>query len=272
MSHKKRATSPIKYPGGKGYLAEWIVSLMPTHLTYVEPCVGGGAILFAKTFEGISEVVNDRYSPLMDFWLVLANSKHFEKFLRRCQATPFSQTLWSKCHARLQKPGDDILENAFDFFVDCRMSLAGRMTSFTPISKSRIRRGMNEQVAAWLTSIDGLTEVHTRVKRVLMLNDKSVNVIKRMDHPETLQYIDPHYWTDAGPPKGQYRCPMTKEDHIEHLELLPKCQSKIMISGYRSKLYDKALKSWNRHEMQIANHASGAKTKKIMTECIWCNF
>jgi len=45
-----------------------------------------------------------------------------------------------------------------------------------------------------------------------------------------------------------------------------------MISGYRSKLYDKALKLWNRHEKKTPNHASSVKTKKIMTECVWCNF
>ena len=41
-------TPPLKWHGGKHYLASLIVGLMPQHLHYVEPFFGGGAVLLAR--------------------------------------------------------------------------------------------------------------------------------------------------------------------------------------------------------------------------------
>lgn len=43
-----KLTGPLKWHGGKSYLADWIISLMPKHLHYVEPYAGGLAVLLAK--------------------------------------------------------------------------------------------------------------------------------------------------------------------------------------------------------------------------------
>ena len=43
---------PLKWHGGKYYLASKIVQLMPPHLHYVEPFFGGGAVLFAPRSRG----------------------------------------------------------------------------------------------------------------------------------------------------------------------------------------------------------------------------
>ncbi len=50
---------PLKWHGGKFYLAPTITSLMPEHTHYVEPFFGGGSVLLQKPADGISEVVND---------------------------------------------------------------------------------------------------------------------------------------------------------------------------------------------------------------------
>jgi DNA adenine methylase len=43
-----KLTPPLKWHGGKFYLAAKIVALMPPHLHYVEPYVGSGQVLFAR--------------------------------------------------------------------------------------------------------------------------------------------------------------------------------------------------------------------------------
>ena len=45
-----------------------------------------------------------------------------------------------------------------------------------------------------------------------------------------------------------------------------------MLSGYPNDLYDGTLAGWSRHTRDIANHASGARTKGRETEVLWCNF
>ena len=63
-------TGPLKWHGGKTYLARRIVDLMPRHKTYVEPYCGGAAVLLAKpptwraadlggSERGVSETIND---------------------------------------------------------------------------------------------------------------------------------------------------------------------------------------------------------------------
>jgi len=70
-----------------------------------------------------------------------------------------------------------------------------------------------------------------------------------------------------------YEHEMTRAKHVELLRLLRECRGKVMISGYPSRHYDKVmLPDWNRHDFPIDNKASGAKTKRRMTECVWCDF
>jgi hypothetical protein len=45
---------------------------------------------------------------------------------------------------------------------------------------------MNEQASSWLTAIDGLPEIHERLKRVVVLNEDAVTVIRREDSLEHL--------------------------------------------------------------------------------------
>ena len=75
---------PLKWWGGKHYLAKKIIDLMPRHLHYVEPYAGGLAVLLEKDpfdrslywgekgyEQGVSEVVNDIHRELTNFWRVL---------------------------------------------------------------------------------------------------------------------------------------------------------------------------------------------------------
>src|SRR5215467_10397855 len=74
-----RLTPPLKYHGGKQYLARRIVALMPPHTHYVEPFAGGLAVLLAKDPEGVSEVVNDLDQDLTNFWRVLQGAETFDR-------------------------------------------------------------------------------------------------------------------------------------------------------------------------------------------------
>lgn len=173
-------TPPIKWHGGKHYLAPKLIALMPPHVHYVEPYFGGGAVLLAKDPEGVSELINDINMQLTNFWRVLQNHTWFKMFERTVQAIPFSEVEWEERPLEL---GNDAVEMAVNFFVRCRQSLAARMKSFAAISRSRTRRGMNEQASAWLTAIDGLPAVHERLKRVVIRDKDALEVIRIEDRP-----------------------------------------------------------------------------------------
>src|SRR5262245_3635030 len=114
---------PLKWHGGKHYLADRIVALMPPHLHYVEPFFGGGAVLLAKNPDGVSEVVNDLCGDLINFWRVISDEEKFGQFHRRIEAVPFSEAHWKDAQHMdgLACP----IDRAVAFFIRCRQSLAG---------------------------------------------------------------------------------------------------------------------------------------------------
>ena len=260
---------PLKYHGGKHYMARRIIDLMPTHLHYVEPFAGGLAVLLAKDPEGVSEVVNDIDGELANFWRVLQQPDDFDRFRRRVEATPFSESEWIGAAAHDQ---GDAVEDAVAFFVRCRQSLAGRGRSFAPISRRRTRRGMNEQASAWLTTVDGLATVHARLSRVVILDRPALDVIRQQDGPDTLFYLDPPYLAETRAAADVYGFEISEQDHRELLHLVRDVTGKVMVSGYRSALYDTMLADWTRHDFDLPNNAAGGREKRRMTECVWTNY
>jgi len=273
----KKLTQPIKWHGGKGAfsgkLAKWIISLMPEHLHYVEPYFGGGAVLLHKDPEGVSEVVNDINGPLTNFWCVLKDSAKFDIFLRRVESTPFSECEFDD---RIENPGcgDDAIDSAAQFFIRARQSRQGLMKDFATTSRNRTRRGMNEQVSAWLTAVDGLPDVHARLKRVVIYNRDALDVIREQDGLNTCFYLDPPYLHETRKTTSDYKHEMTLEDHRDLMHVLMHVRGKFLLSGYRSDFYDNHAKQfgWRRAEFEIPNNAGSGKTKRRKTECVWMNY
>ena len=115
---------PLKTHGGKHYLAQKIISLMPAHTHFVEPYAGGLAVLLAKECEGISEVVNDLDGNFTNFWQVLREGGLFARFQRQVQSIPFSSVEWHKAKQGLDA-AEDPVDRAVRFFVLCRQSMSG---------------------------------------------------------------------------------------------------------------------------------------------------
>ncbi len=268
MIARSQLTQPLKWHGGKHYLAKRIIGLMPPHTHYVEPFFGGGAVLLNKCPDGVSEVANDIHGELTGFWRVLQNDQHFAHFYRRIECTPFSQTEWEQSF----EPATDPVESAARFFIRCRQSRAGKMDCFATLSRTRTRRQMNEQASAWLAAIDGLPDVSKRLKRVVILNEKAPKVICSQDGKDTLFYLDPPYVHETRTTTRDYEFEMTTDEHVELLETIVQCVGKVMISGYPNKLYDTRLSGWRLQDFKIDNKASSAKTKRTMTERLWMNY
>jgi DNA adenine methylase len=271
---------PLKWHGGKYYLASKIVALMPPHLHYVEPFFRGGAVLLSRDpdenslwltpHKGVSEIVNDIHDRLVNFWRVLQDGEKFARFQRRLEATPLARTEWEEAHRHVYS--QDAVESAVAFFIDCRQSRSGMMTCFTSITRNRLRRRMNGNTSEWLNAIDGLPAVHARLQRVLIENVPAVDLIRREDRPSTLFYCDPPYVHETRVSKNSYQHEMTAEEHQTLLAALLECKGKVMLSGYPSQLYDSMLKDWKRHTFDLPNNAAGGATKRRMTEVLWCNF
>ena len=269
---KSELTAPLKWHGGKSYLAEWMVSHITPHLHYVEPFAGGLAVLLRKNPEGVSEVVNDLDGGLTNFWRVLRDADDFEEFRRQIDATPFSE-LEFQAALNSEHDGNQV-ERAVKFFVSCRQSRQGLRKNFATLSKNRTRRGMNEQVSSWLTAVEGLPEIHARLKRIVIRNDDASTVIRREDSPNTFFYCDPPYLHETRVTTADYQFEMTADDHEQLLTTLSEIEGKFILSGYRSTLYDAFSDryGWRRVDRKIDCKASAAKAKPTRVESLWMNY
>ncbi len=287
-------TQPIKWHGGKYYLRKWIIDLMPPHLHYVEPFFGGGGILLARdpdrdwmatgeeklpaALKGSSEVANDLHGELINFWRVLQNADDFEAFRRRVELTPFSEAefddAFKNAASHESNQPECRIERAVRFFILARQSRQGLMRDFATLSRNRTRSRINEQVSAWLNVIEGLPDVHQRLRNVVILNQNACDVIRKQDGEHTLFYCDPPYLHETRSTTGEYAFEMTEAQHKELLEILAKIQGKFMLSGYPSDLYQdwQRQNNFNCHVFLIDNKASSGKVKETMKECLWCNF
>lgn len=262
---------------------------MPPHLHYVEPFAGSLAVLLERnpnrdwmsmgngvplpsSLQGCSEVINDLHGDLMNFWAVLQSPELFGRFQRVVEAVPFSEEQWKLAGALSQE--SNLVLRAVGFFIRCRQSRAGTFKGFSTLTRNRTRRGLNEQTSAWLTTIDGLPEVHARLKRVVILNRDALDVIKQQDGEKTLFYLDPPYLFETRSTTGQYDHEMTDGDHKELLEVLAACKGKFLLSGYPSRLYDDfaTANNWHHVDFDLPNHAAGGDEKRRMTERVWMNY
>lgn len=270
---------PLKWHGGKHYLADRIIRLMPRHMHYVEPYAGGLSVLLAKPaelIEGHSEVVNDLNGGLSNFWSVLSSDELFSEMQRRLEGTPFSERVWAAAARRNQvtTSEEDMIDSAVRFFIQYRQSRQSLGKDFATLSRNRTRRGMNEQISSWLTAVEGLPEAHERLKRVVVLNHDACKVIQQQDGTNTFFYCDPPYLHETRTAKNAYEFEMSRDEHKALLRVLLQIKGKFILSGYRSQLYDEfaQLGGWKRIDIQIDNKASSAKKKETKTECLWMNF
>lgn len=281
-------TLPLKWHGGKSYLAKEIVALMPRHMHYVEAYAGGLAVLLERDPNdprlwvgdkadraGVSEVVNDLNAELTNFWRVLRDPEYFGEFHRRAQCDPLGRPQFAEAAEALAKHEFfGPVDRALKFFVAARQSRAGTFKGFTSLTRSRTRRGVNGNASEWLGAVDGLPAVHARLRPVVVENMDAVKLIRREDTPHTLFYLDPPYLHETRVSTDAYAHEMTREQHAELLETLAALKGKFILSGYPSDLYDgyAARLGWGRKDFDLPNHAAGGKSKRRMVERVWMNF
>lgn len=258
---------PVKWHGGKHYLAKRIIEQFPPHKTYVEPFGGAASVLLNKPPSSV-EVYNDLDHRITRLFRVIRD--HGAELHRRLSLTPYSEAEFVES----ANPVEDEIEQARRDFVRWRQSIGGRGDGFS-LTLHRVRREMADVVSGYLSAIDTeLPKIIERLSTVQILCRPALSVIEKYDSPETLFYLDPPYLpeTRAGGGTARYEVEMTKEDHVKLAYAVRKCQGKVILSGYPSELYGELYGDWRILSFDIANHAATGEVKKRMTECLWLNW
>lgn len=259
---------PVKWHGGKRYLAKKIVQHFPPHRIYLEPFGGGASVLLNKAACEV-ETYNDIDHRITRLFRVLRDQG--DEFLQKARLTLYSHI---EFNGAVTYPEDSTdLEMALCDFVRWRQSFGGQGQSWS-YTTGRARGGMAGDVNAWWTAIEGLPQIIERIRRVQIVCQSAFSCIPRFDHSEGLIYCDPPYVhsTREKNSRSVYHAEMTDDEHRQLAVLLKRCKSRIVVSGYPSSLYEEIYGGWRKVTFDIANHAAGGKKKNRETECLWMSF
>lgn len=254
---------PVPYFGSKARIADWIVSLLPTHQHYVEPYAGGLSVLLAKQ-PAPMETVSDLDAELITFWRVLRDRP--TELIRACALTPHSRTELAAAH----EPAEDELELARRIWCRLAQGRSGtlRNTGWRHyINPAGSSIGMPGYMDAY---VDRLAAAAERLHHVSLESLPALDLIAKYgDAKDVLLYVDPPYLGTTRP-WSNYRIEMkTEEQHRELAAALADCKATVVLSGYHSPLYDELYTGWHRYEQQ--SMTGNAKAAKDRTEVLWAN-
>jgi DNA adenine methylase len=262
----------LRYPGGKARLAPWIVGLLPPHGVYLEPFFGAGSVFFAKPPAKV-EIVNDLDGRVINLFRVLRSDP--DELVRLVVATPYSRVEYKLS----DEPTDDPIEAARRFLIRVNMAHAGKIGSTTGWRQGWA--GGDDQVRGssaryWKGLPDRLLAAVDRLRDAMIDCRSAVEVLADWAVPEALVYADPPYCPGtlvsgdgrAGAQEWAryYRHGMTIEDHVALLDVLDAHPGPVLLSGYRSPLYDERLARWRR-----VDRGARAYRNAKRTESIWLN-
>lgn len=225
--------SPIRWFGGKHYLAKDIIPLMPQHHCYVEPFAGGGHVLTQKEPSKV-EVYNDLDGDLINFLLTLRKSK--QKLLNALETLPSSRLL-AKMWTEQPLPEDDSFERAVRWYYLLRHLMVpanGKM-------KSGFRSGKIKSTAFdYQNSVVRLEQFEQRLRNVNIEMLDYKECIQRYDGENTFFFIDPPYVGREKMYKGQFN----EQAHRELAELLRNIKGKVLVSYYPDPLIEELYQGW----------------------------
>jgi len=262
--------SPLQWTGGKFYLAEWIVSLMPKHTTYVEPFFGAGWVFFKKP-RSMIEVINDIDDRVYALFKVLSDEELFQRFVEKVWFVGASEKLYYEMSEWLKGGDLDLVDKAVAFFYVNRFCLSGNLSEQFLVWKCYNKAAAYEGVK------DRLLAIHRRLRGVAVLNRDWKEVVEKYDGDGTLFYLDPPYVLDTRTgSEGIYAYEMTNEEHEELVDICLRLKGKVILSGYQNPIYRRLEENgWIRLDKEIALRSvvverGQEKPKRI--ESVWLNY
>ena len=209
-------TGPLSYIGGKNRLAKQLISLFPSHTTYVEPFAGGAQVFFHKERSPV-EVLNDLDGEIVNFFRVC--QWHYEELVRYLKFCLVSRQLYEQLAATDPRFLTDV-QRAGRFFYLQKNCYGGLVLS------RNYHYGVTKRPNYTVERIPHIIRAtHERLQGVQIECLPYENILERYDRPTTLFYLDPPYYD-----RKLYRFNFTKDDFLLLNERLRKLKGSFVLS------------------------------------------
>ena len=255
--------------GGKYSHLDFLLPFIPHDARHFCDVFGGSAAVLLNVTPYKVETYNDLDSELVNFFATLRNQG--PKLIKAIGLMPFSrEELVQACKPEI---GLTKLERARRFYIRARQTRTGLAQTSSEGRWAHCvltsRAGMSGAVSRWLGSVEGLSEVAQRLLRVQVENAPAIEVIQRYNTPDTVFYVDPPYVHSSRGDASAYGYEMTDREHEMLAAELQRVSGRVVLSGYRTDLYDWLYKKWHRVDAKKKNCHSVCRPRR---ESVWLNF
>lgn len=229
--------SPLRYPGGKGKLFQFVKDLIVHNGldggSYSEPYAGGASIALGLLIEDyVSEIyINDYDKSIYSFWYAVL--RETDEFIQRVWDTPVNMKQWKKQKSIQENKDDyDYLDLGFSTFFLNRTNRSGVINAGVI--------GGNDQTGNY--KIDARYNKEELVRRINTIANHAKSIkIYRQDalkfitqtvpkkKSKGLVFLDPPYYVQG---KRLYTSFYDHDDHVKVAEAIKKSPLKHWIVTY----------------------------------------
>lgn len=251
----------VRWHGGKWILAPWIHGFFPPHRVYVEPFGGGASVMLRKS-RSYGEVYNDLDAEVVNLFRVLQSSRASDLH-HKLTMTPFARSEFDLAY----EMADDEVERARRLIIRSFMGFGSNGHSRVTGFRANSNRSGTTPAHDWVNYAAALPRLIERMSGVVVENRDAHEVIRAHDAKTTLFYVDPPYVHSSRSDMGKdYAHELTDEGHRDLAKVLRGVDGMVVLSGYRTALYDQLYGGWQAHERKSL--ADGARPR---IEVVWLN-
>lgn len=256
---------PFSYYGGKQKLCSTILPLIPEHVLYCEPFLGGAAVFWAKEPSGV-EVLNDTNRELINFYRTVQTD--FAALEQEIRISLHSRDLHRKATVINANPDMfNEIKRAWAVWMLNNQSFASKMSG--PWGYDKSKNSTSKKIA---NKRGSFTEGYAiRLQNVQLECADALYIIRSRDAAASFFYCDPPYYNS--------NCGHYDGYTIEDFEMLLKClsgiQGKFLLSSYPSDVLKDYSKRFKWHSKSIEQKVSiNAKSGKLKakTEVLTANY
>lgn len=254
MAKGKTVYTPLRYPGGKAKLADYIKQLFEENRLidghYVEPYAGGAGIATELLIQGYAFdiYINDLNTGVIAFWNAVKN--HPEELCRRIKTCKISITAWKR-HRTIYKTIKD------PYSIDLGFStLFLNRTNRSGILTGGVIGGISQDGTWKMDARFNRMELVHRIEKLAYYQDRihvfNLDALEFLDcfasslPDKSLIYLDPPYYVKGGDLYQNYYKP---EDHAALAKVVKRLKQNWIVSydnvpeimqlysGQRSRIY-----------------------------------
>ena len=262
--------SPLRYPGGKLKVVDYVKQLMEVNDlrggTYIEPYAGGASVALSLLFDKYAGKIkiNDKDRAIYAFWYAVLNEA--DSLCRLINDTPVTMDVWQAQH-ELQKHKDevDLLELGFSTFFLNRTNRSGILNGGVIGGKNQDGNFKMDARFNKKDLIERIEHIAGYADLIELTSMDAVALIKRYKRTpaaKTFCYLDPPYYV-----KGQdlYLNYYRDEDHKDIAEAIQKFKGQWIISYDAVDFISELYKDYRQKEYYLSYSAGNpSKGKEIM--------